>query len=397
MKTQDFLFWLINIYLFFEYVRPQTIYPSLDFLPFTQLVILTTLIFIFIKRDIVHVNNTINILMFIFFVVILLSCFFAINSIVAFDRIGEIIAWYIIYFLITRIINTEDRFLIFMLGFLLYSFKMAQFSFRGWGGMGFGYSSWGSGGGPGWFQNSGEFGVQMCVFLPLSFYFIIALRQYWPKWKTFFFTLFPLFAISGTISSSSRGALLGAIAVMVWILFKSRYKIKGLLILCAVAVIALQFVPPEQIARFESAGKEDDRTSQTRLERWEKGIDMANRYPLFGVGYANWGVADRVLYGGGGGLSHNIFIECVSELGYSGLCVFILLIFATFFNNYQTRKKALSKISNNQFVYYMAHGLDGALIGYLVSGFFVTVLYYPYFWINLSFSVALNNIARNLK
>jgi hypothetical protein len=40
----------------------------------------------------------------------------------------------------------------------------------------------------------------------------------------------------------------------------------------------------------------------------------------------------------------------------------------------------------------MAHGLDGALIGFLVGGFFVTVLYYPFFWINLAMTVALYNV-----
>ena len=37
----------------------------------------------------------------------------------------------------------------------------------------------------------------------------------------------------------------------------------------------------------------------------------------------------------------------------------------------------------------MSHGLDSALVAYLVAGFFVTVLYYPFFWINLAFTVSL--------
>jgi hypothetical protein len=37
----------------------------------------------------------------------------------------------------------------------------------------------------------------------------------------------------------------------------------------------------------------------------------------------------------------------------------------------------------------MAYGLDGALVSYLIAGFFVTVLYYPFFWVNLTFSSAL--------
>ena len=41
----------------------------------------------------------------------------------------------------------------------------------------------------------------------------------------------------------------------------------------------------------------------------------------------------------------------------------------------------------------MADGLDAALISYLACGFFVTVLFYPFFWINLAMTVALHNAA----
>jgi O-antigen ligase len=98
-------------------------------------------------------------------------------------------------------------------------------------------------------------------------------------------------------------------------------------------------------------------------------------------------------------LPHNIFIQCASELGYSGLLVFFLMILYTFINNSRTRNLVLrwdkeKKEVKSRFLYYMAHGLDGALVGYLASGFFVTVLYYPYFWINLAMTVSLNSIAR---
>jgi hypothetical protein len=36
-----------------------------------------------------------------------------------------------------------------------------------------------------------------------------------------------------------------------------------------------------------------------------------------------------------------------------------------------------------------ARGLDGAMIGYLASGFFVTVLFYPYLWFALGMTSAL--------
>jgi hypothetical protein len=40
----------------------------------------------------------------------------------------------------------------------------------------------------------------------------------------------------------------------------------------------------------------------------------------------------------------------------------------------------------------LTHGLDAGLFGYLVAGFFVTVFYYPFFWISYALTVALHHV-----
>lgn len=386
--TQDRLFWLVNIYLFLEYVRPQTLFPAIDVLPYTQIVLLWAFALSALQGSPVPLQNPAGKLLWVFFGVILISSTLAFDPAMAFSYVPEFVAWMIIFWLIVKVINTEERFFIFMLAFLLYNFKMSQFAFLKFALRGFSYSNWGGGGGPGWFHNSGEFGIEMCIFLSLSIYFFITLRHHWPWWKQAFFALFPLTALSGTISSSSRGAMVGGAAVLLWVLFKSRHKVKGMVALAVVGTIAFTFVPSEVMERFDRAG--EDKTSINRMIRWEKGLEMAAEHPLFGVGYKNWAVADSRLFDGEGELlSHNIFIECMSELGYVGLFVFVLMILSTLIANYQTRKLA----PDRPYVVAMAHGLDGALIGFLVSGFFVTVLYYPYFWINLAMTMALNGVA----
>ncbi|MGH7447786.1 MAG: hypothetical protein ACRELT_09520, partial [Longimicrobiales bacterium] len=108
------------------------------------------------------------------------------------------------------------------------------------------------------------------------------------------------------------------------------------------------------------------------------------------IGFANW----LEYYGrnyGGYQLSHNIFVEAGSELGYTGLAGFVMLIIATGVMNRRTRRMA-SRMAGGSFFWHMAHGFDGALIGFLVGGFFVTVLYYPFFWMNLAMTAALYNV-----
>ena len=144
IKTQDILFWLINIYLFFEYVRPQTIYPVIDVLPFAQIVLLTNLMLLLFRRNMAFLSHTGNFLIGAFFLIMILSMMTALSPAAALEKVQEFIAWMIAYFLITNIINTEKRFLVFILAFLLYSFKMSQFSFKNWVVRGFAFSRLGN-------------------------------------------------------------------------------------------------------------------------------------------------------------------------------------------------------------------------------------------------------------
>lgn len=391
ISCQDLSYWLTCGYLFFEYIRPQTLYPVLDIMPYSQVIITVNFLFLLIRLDL-NVSSIGNRFLILFLVIIFFSSVFAISSEISFQHISEFIAWVLIYYIIINTVNSEAKFLFFILLFLLFSFKMAQFSFRNWFEMGFAFGKDGTGGGPGWFENSGEFGVQMCIFFPLGLYFFLALKEYWSKWKASFFLLFPIFALSGMISSSSRGAVVGGAAILLWILFKSKKKFIALFFLIFTIAVIVVAMPAQQKERFGNVG--DDKTSNTRIERWKKGIEMSKRYPVLGVGFENWAVADsKLFFLGDGGEPHNIFIECLAELGWVGMLCFLAMVGICFRLNSQTRRQAL-KVKNH-FLEKMAHGLDCSLVGFLASGFFVTVLYYPYFWINFSLVVALNNITNN--
>lgn len=393
VKTQDALFWLVNIYLFFEYVRPQTLYKALDIMPYAQIVLLTSFASAVFKGVFGSVKNPLNKLLVIYFLVILASSFQALSPETSFAKISEFIAWMIVYFLIVNVINTESRFLIFVFAFMIYSFKMSQFSFRNWLMSGFSFMNIGSGGGPGWFHNSGEFGIQMVIFFAIAACFFWGLKEHWPLWKQVLFFLFPFTALTGTVSSSSRGAVLGVGAVILFWLLKSKHKVKGLLLVAVVALAVYVIIPQEQKGRFEAMGEDD--TSTSRMTYWKRGLKLIEMYPMLGVGHENWLVAQEKVFGiENSEVCHNIFIQCAADLGYVGFSVLLLMIFFTFYNNYQVRKIVQQSSRDNKFLFYMAHGLDGALVGYMVSGFFVTVLYYPYFWINLAMTASLREAAR---
>ena len=390
LKAERASFWLICIYLFVEYVRPQSIYPAIDIIPFALVTILLAFITYAMEGKHAWVTNTENKLIVVFLLIILLSSIFAYSPVESFSNLQLFLSWFIIYFLIINIVNSEKRFFIFFLSFLLYNFKMSQHGFLSWAQIGFQFRSWGVTGAPGWFHNSGEFGIELCIFLPLSIYFIISLKEHWGKLKLLFFLLLPFTAIASIIATSSRGAMIGLAAALLWMVGKSKARVKALLAIAIISIAVYSFLPPEQYQRFQSSG--EDKTSTTRLIRWKAGLEIMEDNPILGVGYRNWMTYYTDFHGQKlAGLPHNIFIDAGAELGYTGLILFILMILYTLVNNARTRKLALAV--DNKFIFYTAHGLDAALIGFLISGSFVSVLYYPYFWINLALTVALNNVA----
>lgn len=395
LRAQPASFWLICAYLFFEYVRPQSVWPVMDVLPWSQTLLIMCAVALFTEGKKLGVPTVAGSTLLVFTSVLLLSSITAYRPDIAQDNLVAYLTWLLIILLVINIVTTESRFLVFMLLFLLCSFKMSQHGFREFVGRGGAFAGYGATGAPGFFHNSGEFGIQMCVFIPLTLAFIWALHDRWPRWKKLILAAFPITGLVSIVATGSRGAIVGIGVVLIWwlVAVNRRKRIKSIIWVGAIAGATFLMLPQEARDRFEEIG-DDAGTSSYRVELWKQGIEVANGRPLLGVGYANWSVYYRenlpLLSNVDSILPHNIFVQAGAELGYTGLLAFLLMIAAKFKVNAGTRRLARKTPGDNRFMYAMAFGLDGAMVGYLASGFFVTVLYYPYFWINLAMTIALN-------
>lgn len=390
--AQSISFWLICLYMFWEYVRPQDIYSSLADLglPFYTIV-LCAATFLFEGRS-ARAWTLADTLLVIFSLIVIVSSFAAYSPETAIAGWSLYFSWVLVFVLITCIVNSEARFVVFMLLYLIFCMKMTQHGVRSWAERGFGFAAVGVGCAPSWFQNSGECGVQMSTLFPVSLFFLLGVRPWWEKWKwRVFVIMLPVSAVISMVASSSRGALIGLAVVATWLVAKSRRRVKAFAVAITLGILVWLIVPAEQKARMQEMG--DDGTSISRTTYWADGLEIMSDRPVLGVGYDNWLPYYHAYYDSDGELPHNIFIEAGAELGYLGLIAFLGLIAATFTLNYRTRQVGHNLPSpSGLFFVRMAHGLDAALIGFLASGFFVTVLYYPFFWINLSMTVALHCI-----
>lgn len=393
LLTQSPSFWFLNIYVFLEYVRPQHLWPQLDVFPWTQTALVLACLSMLFEGKWPRPRTSASWWLLVFTMIVGASIVTAYSPETSMKNVDHFFIWVVMYFLVITIVNTHERFLVFVLAFLLYNLQMSFGATKQWVSIGFRFRSWGLTGGAGWFNNSGDFGVALCIFLPMAIYFYLAVSPHLDRlWKKIVIGAMPVTALISIVGGSSRGAVVGAAAVGLWMLVRTRYRFRGLMAAIAVAGLVYIALPAEQKARFTTAG--EDKTSVDRLTLWRQGLDIARERPLHGIGYFNWLRYYQRRVNTEPLLPHNLFVLAVAELGYPGLIVLVILMLSVFRLNSRTRSLASRDPPSGRFLSLMSRGLDGGLIGLMASGFFNTVTWYPFFWFHLAMTVALHEVAR---
>lgn len=399
LRHEHTAFMVTCIYLIFEYNKPQSIYPALDIIPWGKTLLLLAMFLAFSDKTAKRPPAAAILPMAGFSICVLASIYTALSPSIAFNEWITFFSWVFVVLLLTGVVTTRKRLFLFIAVYFLANLKMAQHGFRSWAMGGFGFSGWGVSGSPGWFQNSGEFSMEMVVFLPLVLAYIATFRHDWSRWVKAFFYLLVIMATGSIIASCSRGAILGLVAVGLWCLGYSRQRIKALIILGLVALLVFKVMPTEFKTRFETAG--EDKTSLTRLAYWECGKEAIRDNPFTGVGFKNWTlwVTDKhpelIMKVGEfyhAQVIHNTYLEAATELGLFGTVAYFSLLLHIYFLNRRSARMAHAR--NDLFLSATAAGLNGSLLAYLVPSYFMSVLYYPYVWILLALSVCVSTVSR---
>ncbi|BHH86293.1 O-antigen ligase family protein [Desulforhopalus sp. 52FAK] len=391
-----FAFWMCCAYLFFEYIRPQAIWPVFAVYPYwARTFILLAFIgwFIDAERQFVWTKFTTGV--FAYLLLIILSSYNAYWPEISHEKFMDFFNWVVVFFVLSQTVTTRKRFYILLLIFMLASFKLSLFGAKVFAMRGFAFTRWGIAGPEGYFQNPGEYAIQMLMFAPLALFFIQGIRKYLKRWQANVLYLMPITAALTIIGTNTRGGQLALAVQILTLIMTTKKWFKMLIIIACISVIGFQLLPDKQKARFESSGK--DGTSVQRLLYWKHGWQMIKEHPLLGVGYMNFpayytkhhsdDLVLEMLRDRGAELPHNIFIQVGTDTGFSGLFVIILLMF---FSVLSMKKISTDcKMSGDQFLTSISKGMILSFIGFVVAGQFVTVMYYPFFWVYLVFVSAI--------
>lgn len=399
LKREPWHFWFFCGYLFFEYVRPQGIYRELDILPWARLCILGAAALFLVSTERKTLASPLSVPFYGFFVVAFLSGLMAQYPAYSTARFDTLVNWALLYTLFVWIVDSRFRFFIVMLLLILASFKMAQHGFRISASRGFGFSAWGVGGPPGFFQNAADLGVQMAIYIPWTIAFYLGCRQFWSnRWLKLLFLFAPITGFATAAATGQRNTALALAAMALATVAFTQRRLRNLLLVALAGTLTWSYVLPDEYkARFETAGT--DITSESRLHYWKRGLEIYRSHPVLGVGYANWVPYFASRYPGeslGSGLgeqevAHSVPISIAAETGTLGLIFYYLLVLKIFLVN-RTSARLFATASPPLWRYY-ALSLNFGLIGFLTAGIFLSIQYYPFLWVQAGLSAALYRIA----
>jgi len=239
-----------------------------------------------------------------------------------------------------------------------------------------------SGGGQGMLGPAGSFigdnntlALALVTTTPLLVYLISQANTKWLKRGAIAIAL--LTAI-GALGSYSRGALVGAVCMGLFLWLKSSSKFRTGIVIAVLAPVAFLSMPDEWTSRMHSINSyEEDASAQGRINSWGFAINVANENPIgggFGVFTPNmfqhYAPNPDVFF-----VAHSIYFQILGEHGYVGLVLFLALFACAWRTGTRVIRFCKDKPELG-WASLLARMCQVSIVGYLTAGAFLTLAYY---------------------
>ncbi len=201
--------------------------------------------------------------------------------------------------------------------------------------------------------------------------------------------------VAGIVPTASRGALIGLFATGIALILQGesgRKRIFLVLLASAAAAVFVFTVGSLQSERFLDFSGTDYNVTENegRLSFWRQGMIWMLKRPT-GLGIGNYPVYFGII-NGPERAAHNSFVQYGAELGVAGLVSFTLLWHTLFKGTNAQRRRALSLRKTQPGIGTDEAALNGyifaALVGTVVTGFFLSNGYQPLLYMPLGLATA---------
>lgn len=221
-----------------------------------------------------------------------------------------------------------------------------------------------------------------------------------------------LLTVGAVVASYSRGGFVGLVAAGGYCFLASRRKLLAVGIGAVSVAGFLLFSSPAYLRELTTISDTDSGTAETRKFLWQTAWNVYVDNPVLGVGAQNfnfvagdyqprdgkWSGPEYSERSWSGTTVHSLYYQALSETGSVGAALLSLVAFVHFRTLSRLRRDVVAHenvprdLRND--TEHFAGALAGAMIGYLVAGAFISVLFYPYLWYLSGFAVALDTAVR---
>jgi putative inorganic carbon (HCO3(-)) transporter len=245
-------------------------------------------------------------------------------------------------------------------------------NFRGWGGV---------------TDDPNYFSLTAIIWLPLSF----ALARFSDRrWERYFCWGSLVTILLAVTLAASRGGFLGLVAGLLYLVGRSKQRVRNFAIISAVVLPLIAFSPSSPLRRLTQPNNSDDEAQKNRVVVWKAGWRMFKDHPVAGVGIDTF-VETSVRYQQGEekpvwSLAHNTYIQIGSELGLLGFVPFLGLFFSTYATLRRVGRWAAQQ--GFEFMTEVSIAMQAGLVALMVGIFFISGLQRT-FWLLVALTITL--------
>lgn len=362
---------------------------AFDF-PFAALIAVVTLASLVIsKQPKTFPRTSVTIVLLVFCVWMTLTSFFALEPDLVWREWNRVIKTMFMIFVSVMVLNSERDIKQFVwivaLSLGIYGLKGGMFVLASGGS----YKVFGPSGS--YIEENNGMALALVSTLPLIWYLRNQLKN---KLLSLGMLAMTIFTAIAAVGSYSRGALLGGAAMLGFLWLKSKNKVgTGFAVLAMVAIIA--FVMPSQwFDRMNTIDDyKQDESALGRINAWHFAFNVAS-HNILGGGFNVFSPRQFLVYAPDPlafHVAHSIFFQVLGDHGFLGLIMFITLLICVWRNGTRI-VKFCGESPELKWASDLAKMVQVCVIGYAVSGAFLSLAYFDLYYDFIVIIVALEKL-----
>ena len=369
----------VLVWTWIGFMNPHRLTWSFAYdMPFAMIVAVTTLVSLLMSREPKKIPWTREtILLLIFLAWLLLTTIFAIYPELAWPHLNQFWKILLMVYVTMMLMQSKERIdqLVWVIALSIgfYGVKGGIFTIAH-GGV---YHVRGPEGS--FIGGDNEMGLALIMTIPLLRYLQLTAQNFWLRIAL---TAATLLCAIAAVGSQSRGALLGLVAMGIFLWLKSRNKVFTALVGGIAVALVVVVMPQEWRDRMATIQTyETDQSAMGRINAWKMAFNMAKDRPL-GGGFDSFRDYAFAMYAPDPEHphdAHSIYFEVLGEHGFVGLAIFLML-------GLMTRRTASWVIRRarrdreKRWVADLAAMIQVSLVGYASAGAFLGLAFFDYYY-----------------